>query len=389
MNIYKKVICVTLLVIPILSGCSKNKKDDFDYEWVVNEDETKNKNEEESFLFPWKNGLEISILPPEWMSYYYDSKDYSNIEYYYAQGKETTAPKNPTLRWEYDDEACSDFTILLSKYKNMQESLSFSSENKSYELKCLFAGTTYYYQIKANYDDKYIISKRMSFKTVDFFRTIKIDGVCNARDLGNKKTINGKKVKQGLVYRSGNLDEVTSLGISQAQELNIKTDLDLREQGPTSSPLGENVNYINNGFGRYGSPFYVSSSSGVNVAAYQKPMLENLRLFANKDNLPLVFHCAVGRDRTGTLAVTLLLLLKVDLEQIKQDYAVSFFSKLCNNDSFTSYESLMNVLFYFFEYYIGNDNSDNGDIYQRTEEYCLDIGVSKQEINSIRNNLLE
>lgn len=322
------------------------------------------------------------------MSYYHDCKDYLNISNYYCVGKEITSPITPSLEWQFDEE-CNDFTVLLSKNKNMENPVSFSATSSHHELKNLFAGTTYYYQVKAHLSDKTILSKRKSFKTVDFFRTVEISGVYNARDIGNKETIDGKRVKQGLVYRTANFDSVTPLGKEQAQELGIKTDLDLREQGPTSSPLGDNVNYINNGVSEKGSPLYVSITSGVNSALYQPVMRDNLKVFTNKDNFPLAFHCAVGRDRTGTLAITLYLLLGVKLEQIKQDYVVSFFSKACNSEDLNGYDSLMDTLLTHYEYYKERENPNGGSIYKRVEQYCLDIGLTKAEIESIRDNLLE
>ena len=137
-----------------------------------------------------------------------------------------------------------------------------------------------------------------------------------------------------MVYRTAYLNPATEQGKIQATlGYGIKTDLDLREPGPTSSPLGGSVNYVNNGVGSYGSPYYVSSSSGINAEDYKPAMRENLKLFTDLNNYPIVFHCAVGRDRTGTLAVMLELLCGVDIEQVKQDYIVYVFTSICNAES--------------------------------------------------------
>ena len=388
MRQYKAYILTSLVLVPILFGCNKKAPDsDFDHEWIIYPDGTKEKTSG-MFLFPLKNGKEVAILSPEWMSYYYNCSNYMNIVNYYNPGSETTKPRNPMIRWEYEGE-CSDYTFLVSTKKNMQDPLSFDVNVEGCELKKLYAGKTYYYQVKANFEDKTIISERRSFKTTNFFRTIDLDGVFNARDIGNKVTNSGKKVKQGLVYRTATFDSVSQLGKNQAADLGIKTDLDLREQGPTSSPLGENVTYINNGVGEYGSPFYYSMTSGVNVELYQPVMRDNLRVFANANNYPVAFHCAVGRDRTGTLAITLYLLLGVKQNQIKQDYIVSFFSKACNEENIYAYESSMMTLFNYYTTYRGRDLNASGNIYKRVETYCLDIGLTKEEILAIRDNLLE
>lgn len=336
-----------------------------------------------------KNAQEISILPEAWMNYYHDLDDYTNVSKYYQAGVENTKPTSNTLTWSIIDDG-DYYIVYLSTSINMTNPLTIFSLEESVELKDLYAGTHYYYQIYAHYTDRTVISRRFDFKTVDFFRTLDIDGVQNARDIGNKLTADGKKrVKQGLVYRSANLDNVTEKGKIQAiEQYGIKTDLDLREKGATSSPLGESVNYINNGFGQYGSPYYIGPA-GVQQADYQPTMLANLQVFEDLNNLPLVFHCAVGRDRTGTLAVTLYLLLGIDLEQIRQDFIVYAFTSICNDSSpSVFYTNLENLLDYYSSY-IGNDSVDNGTIYDRAVEYCNDIGLTDSEINTIRANLLE
>ena len=333
-----------------------------------------------------KDGMEISILPSEWVDYYH-AKDLLDIKSYYQSGVENTKPRYPILRWTHEL-GCSNYEVVLSTNKKMEQSTSFiAGENKYLELQDLYAGTHYFYQIQAKYDDKTIVSKRFDFKTIDFMRTIDIDGVYNARDIGNKKTKDGKmKIKQGLVYRTANFDSVTQLGVQQAiNKYGIKTDLDLREQGPTKSPLGDSVRYVNNGQGIYGSPLYVSYDSGVNSMDYFEPMRDNLKMFTNKDNFPLAFHCAIGRDRTGTLATVLYLLLKIDMKQIYMDHLCSFYSKACNTESIDLIYERIDTLISFFK-----GNSDDGkDAYNCVEKYCLTIGLTNDDIKAIRNNLLE
>ena len=48
-----------------------------------------------------------------------------------------------------------------------------------------------------------------------------------------------------------------------------------------------------------------------------------IELLADPDNLPAVFHCAAGKDRTGVMAAVLLDALGVDHDQIVEDYHLS------------------------------------------------------------------
>ena len=379
-------LCLLAIVVPFCSGCN-NKPNQ---EKIIYSDGREEISKNPTIDSLTENGEEVSILPEEWMKYYKNSNDFKNITSYYVEGVENCFPESFTVRWA-NQNATSKYSFLLADNKNMDNPVSYELKEPACELKDLLAGTHYYYVIKALYEDRTVISRRFDFKTVDYFRTIKIDGVFNGRDLGNKKTNNGKqKVRQGLIYRTANFDGVTNKGKTQAlEQYGIKTDLDLREKGPTSSPLGPEVNYVNNGVGEYGSPLYISQNTGVNVPDYQVAMRDNLKVLANKDNYPLAFHCAVGRDRTGTFAITLYLLLGINQDQIRQDYVVSWFSKACNSGIFESYVEYMESLFRYYSKYKPEGVDDKSSIYERVEAYCLHIGLSKDEIASIRNILLE
>jgi len=56
---------------------------------------------------------------------------------------------------------------------------------------------------------------------------------------------------------------------------------------------------------------------------YGQRITEALEIIAEPENHPLVFHCAVGKDRTGMLASVLLSLLGVAEKDIIEDYALS------------------------------------------------------------------
>ena len=380
-------------IIPflLLTGCQKNDASATisNREMIVYADGSQVPSNSPTIEGSLKNAQEISILPEAWMDYYNDLDDYLNVDKYYEPGVENTKPISNTLSWTLVSDA-SYYMVSLSTSIKMTNSITIFSLEKSVELKDLFAGKHYYYQIYAYYAEKTAISRRFDFTTVDFFRTLDIDGVQNARDIGNKLTADGaKRIKQGLVYRTARLDEATAKGKIQAKEqYGIKTDLDLREAGPTSSPLGADVNYINNASGQDGSPYY-TGGAGVQVAAYQPAMVANLQVFADANNLPAVFHCAVGRDRTGTLAITLYLLLGINLEQIKQDFIVYAFTSICNSAAPRDFCVNMENLLNYYRNYVGHDGVNSGTIYERTVEYCTDIGLSNSEITAIIVNLLE
>ena len=389
------LLFIPILLSLLLSSCKKEIdpiEERMSNEYIVYSDGSESKNDSPLITTNVKDGKEITILPSEWMNYYKESDDYMSIRYSYTEGEEDVTPNPLTIVWNSKEQP-TQYNFKISTNRKMENPVEYTLDSNTIQLTDLYAGTHYYYQIHAVFIDKTVVSKRFDFKTVDFFRTIKIDGVYNGRDLGNKKTFDGKKVfKQGLVYRTANFDSVTSTGkLDAINKYGIKTDLDLREREYGDvSPLSEQVQYINNGGdNKYGSPHYTSSDYGLKNELYQAVMKENLKVFADNNNFPVAFHCAVGRDRTGTLAIVLLLLCEIDLLQIRQDYVVSYFSKVCNNTSLDDYVNQMESTLKYFTYYRSKAGDNSGNIYHRAENYCLDIGLTQADINSIRSNLLE
>ena len=53
-----------------------------------------------------------------------------------------------------------------------------------------------------------------------------------------------------------------------------------------------------------------------NIAVYR----QFFKLLQNKENLPLMFHCSAGKDRTGLAAAYILLSLGVDIKTVMRNY---------------------------------------------------------------------
>lgn len=183
-------------------------------------------------------------------------------------------------------------------------------------------------------------------------RLIRMGGVRNVRDLGGWKTLDGRRVRQGLVYRSQGLNDnadwcvrdpetakktpkpkdewkpgrVRGSLLSRAEvlaRLGIRTELDLRRPenetwGMSGSPLGPSVRWVN----RAGTG-YEDLASGRGRAAFA----DHFRLFLNPTNYPIVFHCIAGADRTGSLAYALNGLLGVSEADLDLDYQMTCFAQ--------------------------------------------------------------
>ncbi len=221
-------------------------------------------------------------------------------------------------------------------------------------------------------------------------RLIRVPGVPNLRDLGGWKTADGRRVRQGLLYRSANLCEnaaeckerpprtrlTPATCHYMTNALGIRTELDLRSpkecEGLVGSPLGPSVRRVEISSASYGQ---------MDQPRAKEALLKGLRLVADERNLPLLFHCSGGRDRTGTLAFIVNGLLGVSPDDLARDWdATAIWDN--ERDWFNrnnSYAALLAVM----------EKHPGKTLNERIESYVKSIGFGDDEIARLRDLLLE
>ena len=303
----------------------------------------------------------------------------------YATGEDIYAPVQVDLSWSCVGDPLY-YNIKVAKDNAFTEPIKFVTDIPSITLENLQVATTYYWQVSARYDSRIVKSEIFSFSTAASQpRTVYVQGVSNTRDLGGWMTESGKRVRQGLLYRGGKLDDVTETGIKQiTAALDIRTDLDLRgseETGAIVSPLGPDVQFFN-----ISCPRYIGGDYGINLSDNWPNLLEIMRVFADENNYPIYFHCSLGRDRTGTVAFLINALLGVSREDLTRDYELSFLSEGGCSDGSRSQNmlpNLDNIYNYIMSY------GDGETLSAHTENFLLGIGMTQTEINNIRSIMLE
>ncbi len=301
-------------------------------------------------------------------------------EYYLHQ--DLYYPNPVTLSFEVSKPA-DYYRLAISRNSDMTDSEQYLLNAPSLTLEHLFTGSEYYWQVDAVYADMTLRSDVCSFRTEAGPRTVRIDGVSNTRDIGGWKTETGDTVKQGLVYRGGQLEGITEAGKDTfLNVLGIRTDLDVRTAlgADAKSPVSNNINY-ESFTGRY----YVGSH-GIDTAEGKAIMADELRVFANPDNYPIYIHCSLGRDRTGTLVMLINGLLGVEKNDLAMDYELSVFSVSGTYDNLqkSGFVSNFNSIYdYISSHYQGDRFSD------KVENYMLDIGLTAKEIATIKYMMLE
>ncbi|MDB5702388.1 MAG: protein tyrosine/serine phosphatase [Sphingomonadales bacterium] len=182
-------------------------------------------------------------------------------------------------------------------------------------------------------------------------RVLPFAGGHNFRDIGGYPTRDGRTTAWGLVYRSGSMAALSDADHDLLGSLKLALVCDLRstrERGMHPSRFPDTVD-----FEVWARDH--NTSAGDVVEAIQKPeahsgMAREMMIEMYKDlayeqaesyielfqrlaagSLPLVFHCAAGKDRTGIAAAILLDMLGVEREAVVADYVMTddFFDQLC------------------------------------------------------------
>ncbi len=175
-----------------------------------------------------------------------------------------------------------------------------------------------------------------------YSRHIGLKSVTNFRDIGGYRTRNGNSVAWRRVFRSGEFAKITRNDFQRLTEeigltsvIDLRSTLEVERQG--IGLLAEaDIRYRNIAFmtddddpGANASRYAHCTNMGefylemARQKDYGKRIIEALEVIADPKNHPIVFHCAVGKDRTGMLAAVLLSLLGVAEKDIIEDYALS------------------------------------------------------------------
>ena len=173
-------------------------------------------------------------------------------------------------------------------------------------------------------------------------RNIPLDSANNCRDLGGIVNLDGKKIKQGLLLRCANLHTLSSNDIAKLNSFNIKTLIDFRiENEIKESPnqvINPNIKVYNLPITDGNIPQKLENNkdisnlgdllvkANINYATDAK-IIEQYRKFfqiiQDENQIPVLFHCTAGKDRTGFASAMILYALNVDEKIIFEDYLAS------------------------------------------------------------------
>jgi protein-tyrosine phosphatase len=171
-------------------------------------------------------------------------------------------------------------------------------------------------------------------------RSLLMDSVQNFRDMGGYFSGRSRRsTRWGKVYRSSEISRLSERDSLRLNKLNIKTIIDLRTDRevaasptvysgakvvrlPVSADMEDIMRRIVGGRVRKGDGSLFMQDVYLQFIAPDNAQVfaQALQLFLDENNYPILFHCSLGKDRTGFLASLLLSALDVPEETIFDDY---------------------------------------------------------------------
>ncbi|CAG0931097.1 Tyrosine-protein phosphatase [Thermoflexales bacterium] len=165
----------------------------------------------------------------------------------------------------------------------------------------------------------------------------------NFRDFGGYRTQDGRRLRQGQLYRSGDLDRLRGADLKTIQALRLKTIVDLRSPRERKNKPGTAI-----GAQPISLPFdfdqvtrerlqplmtqknvepeidaIISQTYAEMVDRVQPQLRELFRLLLCGESYPVLIHCRAGKDRTGFTCAVIQLALGVERSVAIADYLKS------------------------------------------------------------------
>ncbi|MBO7674173.1 MAG: tyrosine-protein phosphatase [Atopobiaceae bacterium] len=240
------------------------------------------------------------------------------------------------------------------------------------------------------------------------WKRLPLYGAHNVRDLGGYPTLNGGRTQYRRFLRADGLSGLSAWDVRFLQRYGVRAVIDLRDasevQHMPDVSLGADVMYANIPLLSYNAADIerferLIAAQEFSMTHVYEAILENyegvracFKFMAEAPEGCILFHCAVGKDRTGILAMLLLSLAGVDKWDIVADYMQSW-AHLMRDEAFR--EDWLNEGGNRFREGMTSDpkNVEHAlDLLEiehgSVEDYLLECGVPDEDVASVRQRLL-
>ena len=244
-----------------------------------------------------------------------------------------------------------EYKVLVSKNEDFSGAKEITTKGNKVNVNNLFVNTEYYWKVVANNEE----SEVASFKTGDYPRWISARPLFNVRDNGGYMTDSGKRVKQGLVYRGGEITIKTwgdhaltateeskkifreEMGMVGGIEIDLRGTGDIGD-GYKANAFAEDgdIAYEMLAIKSYNETFTKDGSGATNSTKARETVAKIFEHLKEVDEKPVYYHCYGGADRTGTLGFLLNGLLGVSYSDLVIDFELTSYSSI-NNEHIRSH----------------------------------------------------
>jgi len=183
----------------------------------------------------------------------------------------------------------------------------------------------------------------------DAHRRLDFAGIHNFRDLGGYPAEDGRRVKWGVLYRSGTLHGATDNDLAYLRQLDLHTLVDFRSSaekaaepdrlpappgfavveiptldGGDNSVANEIMARIESGdFTDFEPEAFMLEANRHFASRFTPQYRQFLRTVVAAEGAPVLWHCSAGKDRAGFAAAILLRILGVPADVVLADYSLS------------------------------------------------------------------
>ena len=305
----------------------------------------------------------------------------------YPDGQQHLSDPEPVnLAWNYSvpsGKTLSRYDVIIGKEADLSDGYTVKGTTAAnLDVYNSYLGDNYF-QVVANFSDGSKDSSAINKYKVEnvYPRNLKIDGMTNCRDMGGARELeDGGYIKQGLIYRTsgtnswGNgravvTDTITTAGKEELLgHLGCKTEINVNNSG--SNQVGVE-NFVD---------AYMYYDNGKHhMFRNTEPLKRVFHALADPNNYPVFYHCRIGTDRTGFVAIMLSALLGVSENDIYQDYLFSNFGNIQEKRYIGDKAGRDNILKYMddLKTYPGEK------LQNKTYNFLLSIGIPAEELDSI------
>ena len=325
---------------------------------------------------PAKN-VSVSLLRSDWKTLVEQRK---KMEYNKGEMKKNLHfPLAVNLKWEGGK---PPFTLEITGSGNAGQYRIEKIAVRSFRVVNLMTATEYEWSVSDAGGNRV----KNAFRTLPGARLIELPdrecGPVNLRDLGGRISKFGGRVRQGLIYRGSALNTPRRFSeknrLFMVGELKIKTDLDLRYPKQVVKEKQSGIGLLGSGVKWIHCPVNAYKSF---TPEQNELFRDTIRIFAQKENYPVYLHCAGGVDRTGEISFLLNAIAGVSDEDLLEEYELSSLSLYPRPRTIPYFRTWLKGIASF---------SDAGKPFsEQVEQYLLKIGLSREELDRIRENLLD